>query len=108
MALPLPPAFTTLPSFSQDRSTYRFDPSTKSTKSKPSVYCAEDACGNLVYEKGNVSASVNALVDCVPVQVASFALSVTVAKGTTAENLKTAVEALVDDLTAALVGICPD
>lgn len=107
MALPLPPAFTSLPAFAQNRGTYRYDTSTKSTKTDPSVYCAEDNCGNLVYEKGNISASVNALVDCIPVQVASFSISATVAKGTTAANVEAAIETLAQELAAALVAACP-
>lgn len=107
MALPIPPAFTSLPSFAQDRGTYRYDPVTKSTKQDPSVYCAEDNCGNDVYEKGNISASVNAIVNCTPVQVASFSISATVSNGTTAEDIETAIGDLATELAAALIGACP-
>lgn len=105
MAIPVPPPFISLPSFSQDRGPIRFDPTTKSSKNKPSGYAVNDICGGDAYRRGGIAVSVNALVDCQPVQVASISISATFAVGTTAANMKTAITALGNELADSLAAI---
>lgn len=55
-------------------------PCTKSTFNKPTVYSDPDACGNLYYNKGNVSTTINKKLDCGLVVIFQGSLNVTHAK----------------------------
>lgn len=98
MALPYPSAPITRPAYNEDRGTSLFDTATKSTKQKLSAYLKEDTCGRQVYLSFSGAASINQLVNCIPVLAASFSFSFLVPIRTFQGNLAAVLD-IVDVIT---------
>lgn len=73
--LPQPSTIISRPAYDENRITSRFDTPTKSTKQNVVAYIKQDTCGRDVYAVIQFSASINQLVDCVPVLAASMSHS---------------------------------
>lgn len=75
MALPYPFVPVVKPAYNEDRGNSFYDTVTKSTKQKLSAYLKEDTCGRQVYLAFAGAASVNQLVNCIPILAMSFSFS---------------------------------
>lgn len=79
MALPIPAAPVTIPTFTQDRGPVRVDPVTKSTFNKATGYVVLDQCDQEAYYRLNASININQLgEDCRLINQASASLTMTV------------------------------
>lgn len=108
MALPLPSATNFVPTVAglsdwQDRGSFELTLPTKSTRSIPSVFVTADVCDQDNLIRGQISATVNELIDCEIVQAGNISISVAVPyDDSTSGNVANNVDALIALVLAAL------
>lgn len=108
MAIPLPSATNFVPVVAglgpwEDRGSFELTLPTKSTRSTPSVFVSADVCDQDNLIRGQISATVNELIDCEIVQAGNISISISVPYDeSTSGNVANNVDALIALVSAKL------
>lgn len=102
--MPTPSSPVVIPNFSENRGTIVVDPLTKSTIQLPTVYRADDACGDPAYIVFGQAMTINQLIGCVPILAATISISGRIPADGDGADLTTIVDALQANLVVGING----